>query len=65
MHVVSHCPFLIAQYARYKGRDVFSTAKALLDVGYTMPRLVSATTLHSLIISLFLVSNRLDEFKRI
>ena len=43
VHVVSHCPYLIAQYARYKGRDVFATAKALLDVGYTVPRLVSVT----------------------
>jgi len=41
VHIISHCPYLIAQYAHYKGRDLFATAKALLDVGYTMPRLVS------------------------
>ena len=40
VHIVSHCPYLIAQYARYKGRDVFATAKALMDVGYTLPKLV-------------------------
>lgn len=40
VHIVSHCPYLIAQYARYKGRDVFATARALIDVGYTLPRLV-------------------------
>lgn len=34
VHIVSHCPFLIAQYARYRGRDVYSTVRALLDVGY-------------------------------
>lgn len=41
VHIISHCPYLIAQYAHYRGRDLFATAKALLDVGYTMPRLVS------------------------
>lgn len=41
VHIVSHCPYLIAQYARYKGRDVFATAKALMDVGYTLSRLVT------------------------
>ena len=40
MHVVSHCPYLIAQYAHYKGRDVYATARALLDAGYTLPKLV-------------------------
>ena len=41
VHVVSHCPYLIAQYARYKGRDVYATAKAIMEVGYTLPKLVS------------------------
>jgi mTERF len=41
VHIVSHCPYLIAQYARYKGRDVLATFKALLEAGYTKPRLVS------------------------
>lgn len=34
-HVLSHCPYLIAQYARYKGRDVIATIKALYVAGYT------------------------------
>ena len=34
LHIVSHCPYLIAQYARYRGRDVYSTVRALIDVGY-------------------------------
>eukprot|EP00596_Hydrurales_sp_CCMP1899_P008451 CAMPEP_0119041926 /NCGR_PEP_ID=MMETSP1177-20130426/14213_1 /TAXON_ID=2985 /ORGANISM="Ochromonas sp, Strain CCMP1899" /LENGTH=640 /DNA_ID=CAMNT_0007008357 /DNA_START=219 /DNA_END=2141 /DNA_ORIENTATION=- len=41
VHIVSHCPYLLSQYARYKGRDVFATAKALLEVGYTLPKLVN------------------------
>ena len=41
VHVTSHCPFLIAQYARYKGRDVLATASALLDAGYEYQPLVS------------------------
>lgn len=45
VHIVSHCPYLIAQYARYKGRDVFATAKALMDVGYTLPKLVRISEL--------------------
>ena len=47
VHVVSHCPYLIAQYARYKGRDVFATAKALMEVGYTLPKLVRSPHFHS------------------
>ena len=27
LHVISHCPYLIAQYARHKGRDVYTTAR--------------------------------------
>jgi len=41
VHITSHCPFLIAQYARYKGRDVLATASALLDAGYEYKQLVS------------------------
>jgi hypothetical protein len=41
VHITSHCPFLIAQYARYKGRDVLATASALLDAGYDYKKLVS------------------------
>ena len=33
VHIVSHCPYLIAQYARYKGRDVSTTVRALHEVG--------------------------------
>ena len=40
VHIVSHCPYLIAQYARYSGRDVFATARALIDCGYDGDRLV-------------------------
>jgi hypothetical protein len=43
VHIVSHCPYLIAQYSRYKGRDVLDTASAFLDVGYTLPKLVRIT----------------------
>ncbi len=39
LHVVSHCPYLIAQYARYKGRDVYTTARALIEVGYSSKNL--------------------------
>jgi hypothetical protein len=34
-HVLSHCPYLIAQYDRYKGRDVVATITALYLAGYT------------------------------
>ena len=40
VHVISHCPFLLAQYCRYKGRDVLSTAKALKEVGYSSVNLI-------------------------
>jgi hypothetical protein len=40
LHVISHCPYLIAQYARYKGRDVYTTARALIEVGYSNKNLV-------------------------
>lgn len=40
MHIVSHCPFLIVQCAQNDGYDVSATTKALLDVGYTLPKLV-------------------------
>ena len=40
IHIVSHCPYLIAQYSRYEGRDVFSTARALVECGYDGDRLV-------------------------
>ena len=33
-HIISHCPYLIAQYSRYRGRDVSITARVLRDVGY-------------------------------
>ncbi len=39
LHVVSHCPYLIAQYARYKGRDLYTTARALIEVGYSSKNL--------------------------
>ena len=40
VHIVSHCPYLIAQYAHYQGRDVVTTFRALLDAGYTRERLM-------------------------
>ena len=30
VHIVSHCPYLLAQYCRYKGRDLHATVLALL-----------------------------------
>ena len=30
VHVISHCPYLLAQYCQWKGRDVLATAKALI-----------------------------------
>lgn len=39
VHVISHCPYLLAQYACYRGRDVFATARALLEVGYSAAHL--------------------------
>ena len=41
-HIISHCPYLVAQYSRYKGRDVYTSAMALLDAGYEPMKLVSA-----------------------
>lgn len=41
VHALSHCPFLIAQYARYKGRDVYSTVQALIEVGYAKATIIS------------------------
>ena len=35
VHILSHCPYLIAQYDRYRGRDVISTIRAFKEVGYT------------------------------
>ena len=37
IRIISHCPYLIAQYARYRGRDINSTIEALLESGYTLP----------------------------
>lgn len=34
-HVVSHNPFLIAQYHQFKGRDIGATVRALKSVGYS------------------------------
>jgi hypothetical protein len=39
VHIVSHCPYLIAQYSKYKGRDVYATARALIEVGYSESKL--------------------------
>eukprot|EP00607_Mallomonas_marina_P005226 CAMPEP_0182434190 /NCGR_PEP_ID=MMETSP1167-20130531/68249_1 /TAXON_ID=2988 /ORGANISM="Mallomonas Sp, Strain CCMP3275" /LENGTH=480 /DNA_ID=CAMNT_0024623765 /DNA_START=277 /DNA_END=1719 /DNA_ORIENTATION=+ len=40
VRVLSHCPFLLAQEARYRGRDVYATVCTLLDVGVTEQQLV-------------------------
>jgi len=32
VHILSHCPYLLAQYCRYKGRDLHATVMALLEV---------------------------------
>jgi hypothetical protein len=34
-HIVSHCPFLLAQYSRYKGRDVCATVSVLNEIFYS------------------------------
>ena len=47
VHVVSHCPFLLAQYAHNDGSDVSKTAKAFLGVGYTLPKLVRKRTVNN------------------
>lgn len=39
VRVTSHCPYLLAQYSRYKGRDVYATVLALLNVGYARDKL--------------------------
>ena len=39
-HILSHCPYLVAQYARFPGRDVYASAAALLDSGYESSRLI-------------------------
>ena len=59
VHVVSHCPYLIAQYARYKGRDVYATAKAIMEVGYTLPNLVSVISVEFLILKQYRTSSSL------
>lgn len=41
IHIISHCPYLLAQYARYKGRDVQRTIEALVEVGYSTTNLVN------------------------
>ena len=41
VHVVSHCPFLIAQYARYRGRDVYTTVLSLVEVGYDRSTIIA------------------------
>ena len=41
IHIISHCPYLLAQYARYKGRDVQRTIEALVEVGYSINNLVN------------------------
>ena len=41
-HIISHCPYLVAQYSTYKGRDVYASAMALMDAGYEPMKLLSA-----------------------
>ena len=41
-HMISHCPYLVAQYSRFKGRDVYTSAMALMDAGYDPMKLLSA-----------------------
>lgn len=40
VHLISHCPYLIAQYARYKGRDVYTTLAVLRAVGHSSQMLM-------------------------
>ncbi len=41
VHLISHCPYLIAQYARYKGRDVYATLAVLREVGHSSQMLMN------------------------
>jgi hypothetical protein len=34
VHIISHCPYLLAQYFKYPGKDISSTIIALLDLGF-------------------------------
>lgn len=40
VRVVSHCPFLVAQYSNYRGRDLYATVMAMKEVGYPAAKLV-------------------------
>jgi hypothetical protein len=35
VHIVSHCPYLLAQYCHYCGRDVSMTIQALLELDFS------------------------------
>ena len=39
VHILSHCPFLVAQYYRFRGRDILATFRALQDVGFETEKL--------------------------
>ena len=40
VHILSHCPYLLAQYSRYKGRDLHATVMALLEVDSDSPAMI-------------------------
>jgi hypothetical protein len=40
VHIASHCPFLVAQYAQYSGRDLGATVEALKEAGYDEKKFV-------------------------
>eukprot|EP01031_Cornospumella_fuschlensis_P036069 gene36069-43740_t len=35
VHIISHCPYLLAMYTRYPGKDVQPTIRTLLGLGYS------------------------------
>eukprot|EP01038_Epipyxis_sp_PR26KG_P008595 gene8595-11613_t len=41
VHIISHCPYLLAQFCRYKGKDLQSTVKALIELGYSSHNLMN------------------------
>jgi hypothetical protein len=40
IHIISHCPYLLAQYERHRGRDILTTVTVLLkEAGYKPEKL--------------------------
>lgn len=39
-HIISHCPYLLAQYSRYKGKDLTTIVLILNEIGYSNSTLI-------------------------